>query len=102
MKRVVVACLFASFAGGFTAVVAMQSLERVAFSQVTAPPVQAPSVAPPRIDPNAPRELPSASRLLAPTRPESPVRPEPGLTPPGAFVTPPDDYLTDDERVHIA
>lgn len=107
MKRVVVACLFASFAGGFAAVVAMQSVERIAFSQVAVPPVPTPSVAPsraatPRIDPNAPGALPSASRLLAPARPDSPLQPEPGITPPGAFVTPPDDYLTDDERVHIA
>ncbi|HEV7282827.1 MAG TPA: trypsin-like peptidase domain-containing protein [Pirellulaceae bacterium] len=102
MKRIVVACLFASFAGGFAAVVAMQSLEQIAFSQVTVPPVPAPTVAPPRIDPSAPGELPSASRLLTPTLPGSPLQPEPGITPSGAFVTPPDDYLTDDERVHIA
>ena len=73
MKRVVVACLFASFAGGFVAVFVMQSAERIAFSQVTPPPAPTPSVAPPRVDPNAPRELPSASRLLAPTANGSPA-----------------------------
>lgn len=102
MKRVVVACLVASFLGGFAAVVAVQFVERVALSQVAAPPGSPRGLPTPPIDPRSPQDLPSASRLLAPTRPESPLAGDTGVTPPGAFVVPPDEYLTDDERVHIA